>query len=613
MNDSQRSFCPFCSMGCSLRIRPGSGSAYVGAEATRSLEMDPEGPFNRGSLCSKGNMVLELLEHPRRLDTPMLGTNGRQEAATWDEALDHVAARLRLLRDEHGPDAIGIVAGPLLTNEEAGLAVGLARRIGTPHLDGGQPEDLAILGGLDQCAARPERVESVESIEAMTAILVIGDLFTLAPCVAKAVLHSRYDRRQNVLGVLGSTKNRTTWFGKPWLRCDPGRETAALALMLRLAQDAGAGTSSPWSERAARTLAPYDVDDVAAFAGLDLGSLRWVVDALRTRPSTGILLSAGFGETERPDLVVGLAALLAESTGSRLLPMMTGANTVGVQRVLEQAGYPSAPAFTTPEMVEAAVTGDLKALLVFGCDPLASLPGRLPQAAADRLDLLVASGPLPGASSARADVVLPSRTWGEVEGTFTNAFGADLPLAAVLPPPGRARPDGASIAALTERLHPPAGSPPVERTRGARPGKARSFFGELDLHFRLERREVGTHEVGTHLLLPVFQPSQAGDGWLTRELSWPRHEAAGPELVISPAHAAELGAINGTPLRVRSSATETVLGARIVPDLPPRVVLAPPHHAAVRHLMRWHVDPALRDLDLKPTRVSVERWMEADA
>ncbi len=617
MSDSQRSFCPFCSMGCSLRIRASTGAAYVGAEGTSALEYDAEGRFNRGSLCSKGNMTLELLEHPRRLDVPRIRTGHRHTAASWDEALDFAAGRIQIIREAHGAASIGIVAGPYLTNEEAAGAIRLAEQIGTPHLDGGQPEDLTILGGLDQCGATPERVESVEAIEDMTAILVIGDLFTLAPCIAKAVLHARYDRRPNLLGVLGSTTNRTAWFGKPGLRCLPGRESAALALMLRLARDGGGGRDAPWSERAGRSLDPYDLSDVAAFAGLDVASLQWVVDSLRDQKRTGVLISAGFGETERPDLVAGLAALLAEATDSRFLPMMTGPNTVGVQHVLEAAGYPARAAYTLPEMVEATVTGDMKALLLFGCDPLASLPGRLPHEAADKLELLVASGPLPGETTARADVVLPSRTWGEVDGTVTNAFGAELPLEAVLPPPGRARSDGASIDALIERIRPGTGghrdAASAGPSDGARPGKARSFFGELDLHFRLERREAGAHEVGTHLLLPIFQASQAGDGWLTRGLSWPRYEAAGPELVISAAHAEAIGAATGTRLRVRSSAAEAVLPARIAKDVPEDVVLAPPHFGSVRHLMRWHVDPALRDLDLKPTRVSVEALTEDDA
>ena len=511
MNDSQRSICPFCSFGCSLRINPGEGAPYVGAEGVPSLDYDPEGPFNRGSLCSKGNMTLELLLHPRRLDVPRIGTNGRQDDVAWDDAFEYAAGRLGMIRDEHGPEAIGIVVGPYLTNEEAGRAVELARRIGTPHLDGGQPEDLTLLGGLDQSGAQPARVDSIEQIESMTAVLVVGDLFTLAPCVSKAVLASRYDRRQNVLGVLGSTKGRTSWFGKPDLRCDPGCESSALALMLKLALDQGAGKDAAWIDRARRSLDPYDIDDVVAYAGLDLGAVTWLLEALRTQENTGILLSSGFGETERPDLVAGLASLLAEATGSRLLTLMTGPNTVGVQRVLEEAGYPARTAFTMPEMVEAAVTGDLKALLCFGCDPLGSLPGALPREAAEKLDVFLATGPLPGASTEHADVVLPARTWGEVDGTVTNAFGADLALHAALPPPGQARSDGEILEELAARI-PARETTTIEGpAEGARPGKARSFFGELDLHFRLERREVGTHEVGTHLLLPSFQPSQAGD------------------------------------------------------------------------------------------------------
>ena len=49
-----------------------------------------------------------------------------------------------------------------------------------------------------------------------------------------------------------------------------------------------------------------------------------------------------------------------------------------------------------------------------------------------------------------------------------------------------------------------------------------------------------------------------------------------------------------------------MLRVRVELNLPDDVVLAPPHYPEVRRLTSWRLDPALRDLDLRPARVSVE-------
>ena len=54
----------------------------------------------------------------------------------WDEALDLVAARLRALQAEHGPDAVAVFGGGGLTNEKAYQLGKFARvALGTSQID----------------------------------------------------------------------------------------------------------------------------------------------------------------------------------------------------------------------------------------------------------------------------------------------------------------------------------------------------------------------------------------------------------------------------------------------------------------------------------------------
>jgi anaerobic selenocysteine-containing dehydrogenase len=67
------------------------------------LEGDPRHPRNRGTLCPKGVAQLMAVYDPNRVKTPLIRTNekavpGVFRPATWDEALDLVAAKLKEVR-----------------------------------------------------------------------------------------------------------------------------------------------------------------------------------------------------------------------------------------------------------------------------------------------------------------------------------------------------------------------------------------------------------------------------------------------------------------------------------------------------------------------------------
>jgi len=218
------SICPFCSMGCVWRPKRGEGSPYLGEPSPATLDYATDASPNRGSLCAKGNLSLELMTHPRRLEAPLVREGGSARAASWEEALAFAAGRIAGIREAHGGDAVGLLLGPHLSNEEAAAAIRLARAIGTPHVDLCEPEDHAVTRGIEMSTARPARVEAVEQIDAMNALLVVGDLFTLAPCMAKPALNARYRERRHTVAVLDPTRTRTAWFGRPALRCEPAGE-----------------------------------------------------------------------------------------------------------------------------------------------------------------------------------------------------------------------------------------------------------------------------------------------------------------------------------------------------------------------------------------------------
>jgi predicted molibdopterin-dependent oxidoreductase YjgC len=97
-----------------------------------------EHPISEGKLCIKGWNAHDFVYHPERLTAPLIRTRkgGELREATWDEALDLVAARLNQIKNDHGPDAMGFLASAKCTNEENYLLQKLARGvIGTNNVD----------------------------------------------------------------------------------------------------------------------------------------------------------------------------------------------------------------------------------------------------------------------------------------------------------------------------------------------------------------------------------------------------------------------------------------------------------------------------------------------
>ncbi|MBQ1070978.1 molybdopterin oxidoreductase family protein, partial [Micromonospora sp. D75] len=121
--------CPYCALQCGMVLRATGDGVEVGAR---------DFPTNRGGLCQKGWTAADLLDHPDRLTTPLLRDRpgGELRPATWDEALDRIAAGVRDVQQRHGPDAVAVFGGGGLTNEKA-YALGRFARVTlrTRHID----------------------------------------------------------------------------------------------------------------------------------------------------------------------------------------------------------------------------------------------------------------------------------------------------------------------------------------------------------------------------------------------------------------------------------------------------------------------------------------------
>ncbi len=121
-----KTVCTYCGVGCSM---------YLGVKDGRisGVRGDPEGPANQGRLCVKGRFgIAEFVNHPDRLRTPLIRRDGELVPASWDEALDFVAGKLRNYRG----DEVAVISSAKSTNEDNYVMQKFARAVlGTNNID----------------------------------------------------------------------------------------------------------------------------------------------------------------------------------------------------------------------------------------------------------------------------------------------------------------------------------------------------------------------------------------------------------------------------------------------------------------------------------------------
>ena len=85
--------CRVCSAGCGMVIRTREGRAV-------KAEGNPHHPFNRGSLCPRGQAALQELYSPSRAAGPTISENGSRRRVTWEEGKKRLSERLLALSEK---------------------------------------------------------------------------------------------------------------------------------------------------------------------------------------------------------------------------------------------------------------------------------------------------------------------------------------------------------------------------------------------------------------------------------------------------------------------------------------------------------------------------------
>ena len=96
-------YCDICPWRCGIIVQSVNGRVY-------KIDGNPQDPKSRGMLCARGQAGVSFLYDPDRLKQPMIRTGERGENkfrnATWEEALDYAAQKMRKIKEQYGPESV---------------------------------------------------------------------------------------------------------------------------------------------------------------------------------------------------------------------------------------------------------------------------------------------------------------------------------------------------------------------------------------------------------------------------------------------------------------------------------------------------------------------------
>ncbi|MCW5977737.1 MAG: molybdopterin-dependent oxidoreductase [Bryobacteraceae bacterium] len=456
--------CPFCACGCGFFLLAKNGEA-AGVAPGESH------PVSAGKLCARGWCAHEAPSWGSRLLRPMIRRNRRLEPVPWNEALDHVAGRLRELIAAGKP--VGVLGSARATNEENYLAGRLARAgLRTNHVDFCYHSQCRpLLAGIEDVtggSTRPIALRDIESCDAV--VLVEGDLAKTHPRAAASVLKAR--TRGARLIAIGCARTQMARVASRFLQVAPGSEGEAINALLAAALRAAG------EEKQAARCAGYDAlrGDLQAVSATDeiREAAEWIAAAERAAFLIGP--SAGCGDASRKTaaVIATLAAVTGHlgGPGSGLLPLLGRSNARGAcdvglapdrlpgyepiedgeaRRRVESVwgkALPSGAGLDADRMIE-----NVSGLVVLADDPAAVLSaGQRARAAIERIEFLVALDAFVTPVVEAAHAVLPVASFAETEGTVTNMEARIQRVRPAGPLPGDAVEGWRALAELSARL-----------------------------------------------------------------------------------------------------------------------------------------------------------------
>jgi len=484
-----KSICCYCGVGCGVIIASDNGRIA-------GVRGDPDHPANFGSLCTKGATLHLTTRHDTRALYPEQreARSLARSRVTWDEALDHIAAKFASLIRAHGPDSVAFyISGQLLTEDYYvfnKLAKGL---IGTNNIDTNSRLCMSsAASGYRATLGADAPPACYEDIDHAGCIFITGSNTAYAhPVLFRRIEQAKARNPALKLIVVDPRRTDTAALADLHLPILPGSDIALYNAMLHVLLweglvdheyirghtsgfDAQKEIAREYTPAAAAQLCGVPAEDIvraAKWFGAHSPTLSLYCQGLNqsvhgTHNNAALInLHLATGQIGTPGAGPFSLTGQANAMGGREVGGM--ANLLSAHRDLSNSVHraevarlwgvdwvPAEPGKTAVELFQAIEEGKIKAVWIACTNPAQSMPDQeLVRKALAKAELVVLQEAYRNTDTAAyADILLPAASWGEKEGTVTNSERRISRVRAAVAPPGEARADWEIVTDFARRL-----------------------------------------------------------------------------------------------------------------------------------------------------------------
>ncbi|HQJ88668.1 MAG TPA: formate dehydrogenase subunit alpha [Methanoregulaceae archaeon] len=477
--------CPYCGTGCGFNLVVKDGKVTGVAPWHRN-------PVNEGKVCPKGNYAWEFVNAEDRLTTPLIKKDGKFVEASWDEAYDLIATKLK----QYKPDELAALASARVSNEENYLMQKFARVVmKTPNVDHcARLCHASTVAGLAAIFGSGAMTQSIKDIADADVVFVIGsNTLEQHPLIGRRIMQAK--KRGAKVIVADPRLTPTAKLADIYMPFYSGTDVALFNGMMQyiIKNDL---YDKEFVEKRTKDFDKlkevvmkdtYSLENVAKITGVPAETIKAAADLYGRAKAANILYSMGItqhtvgvdnvksvgniqmltGNLGRPG--TGVCALRGQNNVQGACDMGALPNVYsgyqqvanpdirkkmqdawGVEDIAEgRVGY------TVTEMINvlADEPGKLKAMYIMGENPMVSDPDlHHVEKGLKNLEFLVVQDIFMTETAQLADVVLPATCYAERDGTQTSTERRVQLWRKAQDAPGQAKYDWQIISELAAKM-----------------------------------------------------------------------------------------------------------------------------------------------------------------
>ncbi len=547
----RRSISPHDSLGSNLIVQ------VRGDRVMRVLPLDNEA-VNECWLSDKDRFSYEALDVDERLPKPMVKRAGADGEKVWKEvdwpaALDAVVKGLKDVVAKHGGAALGALVSPHSTLEEMALAARLVRALGSDNVDFRLRQ--TDFRGDGRSDGVPWLGMPIADVTTLDRVLVVGSFLRKDHPLIAQRLRQAAKKGTQVSSLHAVADDWLIRMHRSYV-APPSHLPRALAEIVVAAANA-AGGAPP-----------------AALAGIEPSEqASAIAQSLMSGERKAILLGNTAEQHPHASQLFALAQALAGIVGAKLGCLTEAANSVGGYLA---GAHPQSGGLNAQAMLD----DPRRAYIVLHAEPEFDCANPVAaRAALDKADFVVVMSPFRHGMH-YADVLLPVAPFSETAGTFVNCEGRAQSFKGVTAPYGETRPAWKLLRVLGTLL----GLPGFELD-SAEAVRAAALPSPADIASRL--RNATAVDIATPVpSVSAFErvadvPIYFADPLARRSPPLQQTaDAAPPRARMNAVTLAQLGADEGTQVKVMQGRGEAVLTAVADAGVPAGVVRIAAAHPA---------------------------------